>query len=289
MTSHIRKQLKILVERIKVPRRLVRFVLHVCGLYKRGLQNAHDLRLQRYEVEFENLPRAFDGYTMLMMSDLHIDSPLHITPRVKLMVQQTPVDCVVLLGDYRYQLTGPNDVVLKRMRQIVELARTRDGIFAVRGNHDSKKLMTHFPDFGVRILDNESVELQREGQSIFLVGVDEPHYDKEDDVPRATESVPPHSFKILLAHTAEIYKEAQSRNIDFYLCGHTHGGQICLKNQRPVITNAKAPRSFARGFWEYKGMSGYTSTGVGISAVPVRYNCPPELVVFTLRKKHATH
>jgi predicted MPP superfamily phosphohydrolase len=92
-----------------------------------------------------------------------------------------------------------------------------------------------------------------------------------------------------LAHTAEIYREAQSRGIHFYLCGHTHGGQIRFKKVGPIITNAHAPRRFASGFWMFKGMTGYTSTGVGISAVPVRFNCPPEIVLFTLRAAHATN
>jgi predicted MPP superfamily phosphohydrolase len=289
VSSPFRKKLKILVERFKLPRNLVRFGLHLTGLYKQGLRNAHDVRLQQFEVNFENLPPGFDGYRLLMLSDLHIDSELHITPKVKQFLRHTPADALVLLGDYRYRLDGPYDVVLKRIRQIADSAQTQDGIFAVRGNHDSKKLMAEFPAMGVRVLNNESVELKRGRDSIFLLGVDEPHYDKEDDLPRATKAVPPEVFTILLAHTAEIYKKAQALEIDFYLCGHTHGGQICLKNQRPIITNVKAPRRMARGFWTYKNMTGYTSTGVGTSSVPVRYNCPPEIVLFTLRTKNAAH
>lgn len=248
MTSRFRKQLKILVERLKVPKRLVRFLLHAAGLYKRGLGNAHDIQLQRHDVFFDDLPPAFDGYTILMMSDLHIDSELHITPKVKKILKDTPADVFVLTGDYRYRLVGPYDVILKRMRDIVETARTRDGMFAVRGNHDSKELMAFFPHFGVRVLDNESIELRRKNQRMYILGVDEPHYDKADDLPRACQAVPTDGFKILLAHTAEIYKQAHSLGIHFYLCGHTHGGQINLKRIGPIITNAHAPRRFARGF-----------------------------------------
>ncbi len=267
----------------------MRFVLHATGLYKRGLVNAHDIQLQQFDVEFDNLPPAFDGYTILMMSDLHIDSELHITPKVQRIVRNTPADALFFAGDYRYRLDGPSDVVLKRMRRIADSARVTDGMYAVRGNHDSQELMSHFADFGVRVLKNESVELKRATDSILLLGVDEPHYDKADELARAMQSVPQNGLKILLAHTAEIYKEAQSRGIHFYLCGHTHGGQICTKNQRPIITNVKAPRRFARGFWTYKNMIGYTTTGVGTSSVPVRYNCPPEIVLFTLRKTNAAN
>ena len=137
----------------------------------------------------------------------------------------------------------------------------------------------------MRVLNNESVVFHRNGDSIYLAGVDEPHYDKADDLPLALTDVPRHACKILLAHTAEIYKEAEELGVDLYLCGHTHGGQINIKGIGPIITNVNVPRRFARGFWTWKRMIGYTTAGVGTSAVPVRFNCPPEIVLLTLRKK----
>ena len=137
----------------------------------------------------------------------------------------------------------------------------------------------------VRILDNQSAVVQRGGASLFFIGVDDPHYDRADDLPLALNEAPREACKILLAHTSELYKKAASLGIDLYLCGHTHGGQIRIGGIGPVITNVHAPRQFALGFWRYKNMTGYTSSGVGTSAVPVRFNCPPEIVLFTLRKK----
>ncbi len=283
MTGLLRKRFKILLERIKVPRRLVRGVLHLTGQYRRGLRNAYDIRLHKFDIELNRLPAAFDGYRFLVMGDLHIDSELHIMPRVKKILAGTPAEALLLLGDYRYRLSGAPDVAMKHISRIVR--QTQAEIFAVRGNHDSKAMMHDLRAMGVRVLDNQSAVIRRDGQSLWLVGVDEPHYDKEDDLPLALSDVPEEACKILLAHTAEIYAQAAACGVDFYLCGHTHGGQINIKGIGPVITNVKAPRRFARGFWRYKQMAGYTTTGVGASAVPVRFNCPPEIVLFTLRKK----
>lgn len=285
MSAPLHKRLLRFYERVKVPRHIVRWVLCLLGLYRQGLRNAHALRLQRFEVSFPGLPPAFDGYQLLMMSDLHIDSELHLTPRAARIIAATPADALVLVGDYRYHLSGPYELVFKRIGQILAKAQVKDGIFAVRGNHDSPEMMREFPPIGVRVLNNENVRITRDGQSIYIVGVDEPHYDQADDLPLATITIPPRAFKILLAHTSEIYREAQSLGINFYLCGHTHGGQIRFKKFGPLITNVHAPRRFVQGFWKYKKMTGYTSNGIGTSAVPVRFNCPPEIVLFTLRAR----
>ncbi len=284
MNRLLKKRLRILYERIKVPGKLIRVLLHMVGLYKRGFRNALNVQLNHHELFFADLPENFDGYRLLIATDFHIDSELHLVPRLRTLLQSVRADVLLLLGDYRYSLDRPYDLVLKRMHRVVEAAQVKDGIFAIRGNHDSKELLTHMAKMNLRVLDNESVAIRRNGEQIFLVGVDDPHYDQLDDLPAALRQVPQSAFKILLAHTSEIYKEAQSLGIKIYFCGHTHGGQIDIKPIGPIITNAFAPRRFARGFWNYKGMRGYTSTGVGASAVPVRFNCPPEIVLFTLKK-----
>ncbi len=284
MNRLLKKRLRIVYERFKVPGKLIRLLLHLVGLYRRGFRNALNVQLQHHELFFTDLPDSFDGYKILVATDFHIDSELHLVPRLKTLLGSVRADVLLLLGDYRYKLEGPFDLVLKRMRRVVDAAQVKDGVFAIRGNHDSKELMAQLAKMDMRVLNNESVTLRRNGEQIFLAGVDDPHYDQTDDLPAALKDVPQSAFKILMAHTSEIYKEAKSFGIHLYLCGHTHGGQIDIKPFGPVITNAFAPRRFARGFWRYRGMRGYTSTGVGTSAVPVRFNCPPELVLFTLKK-----
>jgi predicted MPP superfamily phosphohydrolase len=141
------------------------------------------------------------------------------------------------------------------------------------------------PDFeesGLVMLINDSWQISRDGDHIWIAGVDDPHYYKVDDVRQALADVPPEDFKILLAHSPEAYALAAKYHTDLYLCGHTHGGQICLPGGSPIFTNSRAPRFTAAGAWSFRRMTGYTSRGAGASGVPLRFNCPGEITLITL-------
>ncbi|MHC4946106.1 MAG: metallophosphoesterase, partial [Planctomycetota bacterium] len=92
------------------------------------------------------------------------------------------------------------------------------------------------------------------------------------------------AFKVLAVHTPELFQEASDAGIDLYLCGHTHGGQICLPWIGPVLLNSHCPRRLTRGRWKQGSMQGYTSTGAGSSMVPLRFNCAPEIALIELKK-----
>ena len=115
-----------------------------------------------------------------------------------------------------------------------------------------------------------------------VVGLDDPHYYGCDDLPGALQGVPEETFKVLLVHSPELVAEAETHGIGLYLCGHTHGGQICVPFLGPVISGANCSRRYIRGAWRHKRVQGYTSAGVGVSVVPVRFFCPPEIVVIEL-------
>jgi uncharacterized protein len=95
--------------------------------------------------------------------------------------------------------------------------------------------------------------------------------------------VPLGAPNVLLVHSPELIDEARDFGAGLYLCGHTHGGQICLPGSIPIITNAACSRRFIAGPWQDGPMAGYTHRGTGVSCVPVRFNCPGEVVVHTLR------
>jgi predicted MPP superfamily phosphohydrolase len=139
------------------------------------------------------------------------------------------------------------------------------------------------------MLMNQSLSVTHDGDTIWLIGLDDPHYYGCDDLLGALHGVPEEVFKVLLVHTPELVAEAATHGIDLYLCGHTHGGQICLPWLGPVISGANCPRRYVRGAWRHKRVQGYTSAGVGVSVVPVRFFCPPEIVLIELRctRQHA--
>jgi predicted MPP superfamily phosphohydrolase len=188
-----------------------------------------------------------------------------------------------LTGDYRFRIDGPCDAVYPPMARILSAVNARHGIVGVLGNHDCAEMVPELTRLGVKVLVNEALEVRHGTHGIWLIGVDDPHYYGCDDLSGALLDVPQEGFKILLVHTPEMVAEAAQHGIQLYLCGHTHGGQICLPWIGPIIVNANCPRRFTRGIWRYKHVQGYTSAGVGTSGVPVRFFCPPEIALIELR------
>jgi len=137
-------------------------------------------------------------------------------------------------------------------------------------------------DMGIQLLLNEHVRLERDGAVIYLAGIDDPHYFRADNLEKAAEEIPVDVVSVLLAHSPEIYRHAAHAEFDVMLCGHTHGGQICLPGGLPLYLNASCPRRYCRGAWRYGRLHGYTSTGSGSSIVDVRLNCPPEITLHRL-------
>jgi predicted MPP superfamily phosphohydrolase len=137
---------------------------------------------------------------------------------------------------------------------------------------------------GINVLINDSTAIERDGQRLWIVGTDDCHFFKSHDLPTAFAGLQPDSFVIFVSHSNEIYREASAYKPKLYLCGHTHAGQIKIPPIGPIFTHSSAPRRMCEGNWQYDGMRGYTSGGVGVSGVPVRFNSKGEVTVITLRK-----
>jgi predicted MPP superfamily phosphohydrolase len=193
-------------------------------------------------------------------------------------------DVCLITGDYRFEDHGPCDTVYGLMREIVESTPSRDGIFAILGNHDIAEMAFGLEEIGIRMLVNEAVEIRRGDESIWIAGLDDPFDYRCADLEGTFALVPDGAFKVLMVHTPELYREAAAANTALYLCGHTHAGQIQLPALGCVRHNCPCPKELAHGHWRHGTMHGYTSAGVGCSALPVRYNCPPEIILIELRR-----
>ena len=134
------------------------------------------------------------------------------------------------------------------------------------------------------MLVNENICLEKCDDRLYLVGLDDCHYFGTDDLVMADAGISKGTFKIMLCHTPERFREAAAADYSLYLTGHTHGGQICFPSGKTVIMACTAvPHRMAKGLWQYQNLKGYTSRGVGSSGVPVRYFCPPEITFITLK------
>ena len=251
--------------------------LRFLGLYQRGMRNATDLR-------FDDLPEEFDGYRLLHLSDLHADFlPQSLRAALDLIVD-VEADICVLTGDFKRRVKGPFDAILPAMERLTAEISTRHGILGVLGNHDSADMVGAFEALGIRMLVNETHTIQRGSAKLHLTGTDDVHYYYTDAARQALAAVPD-GFKIALIHSAEFADAAAEHGYRLYLAGHTHGGQVCLPGGWPLLTHMTRFRRYARGLWRHGPMRGYTSTGVGVSGLPVRFNSRGEVALITLRRE----
>jgi len=264
---------------------VIRTVLKLTGLYWRGRANAMRVQVRYNDVRCKRLPPAFDGFTLLHISDFHADMNDGAMQRLEKILPGLNYDVCVLTGDYRGATFGQFDAALARMRLVLE--RIKQPVYGVLGNHDTIRMVPDLEAMGIRMLLNECETITRAGASIYLAGIDDAHYYRVDNIEKAASGIPHQAFSMLLSHTPEIYRQAAHAGFDLMLSGHTHGGQICLPGSIPVTLDSVLPRKLGAGAWKYHEMAGYTSAGVGSSIVTVRINCLPEITLHRLWRAEA--
>lgn len=264
--------------------RLLRFFLRMTGLRRYAERNMLAIDLHTLTLEFPNLPDAFHGFTVLHLADLHIDSHPGLAAQLSRVLNTVEADICLITGDYRFGVVESSDLVPHYLREVISRVRSRVGIIGIMGNHDATEDVDTLERLGVRVLLNEAVEVRKGTDSLWVAGVDDPDHFQLDDTARAMRSVPEGAFTLFLSHTPSLYELAEEHSVDLFLCGHTHGGQVCFPIIGPVITKTNVARKYVSGHWTHGGMTGYTSRGIGVSGAQARFNCPPEVTLIELRK-----
>lgn len=259
---------------------LMRLAMRVTGFYSRGQRNAADIRMRQNRVQIPGLPEPFSGFTLLHLSDLHLDMHPSIVHELIERLHGVEYDLCVITGDFRARTYGGYQEAM----EIMERVRTHldSSVYGVLGNHDFIEMVPALEALDIRMLLNESVALERGGVAIYLAGIDDPHYYRMENLEKAAFDIPADAVSILLSHSPEVYRHAAHVGFDLMLCGHTHGGQICLPGGMPLTYNIGCPRRLGRGSWRHHELQGYTSVGAGSCMVEARFNCPPEITVHTL-------
>jgi predicted MPP superfamily phosphohydrolase len=265
---------------------MIRTVLTLSGLYRRGQRNATKLAVRTHQVTSPLIPRPFDGFCLLHLSDLHVDMSGPAMQRLEGLLEAIAYDICVITGDYRGLTFGDHGPAMEGMARLC--ANLRPPTYAVLGNHDTILMVPALEAMGLRLLMNEHEVLTRDGARIHLAGIDDAHFYRVDNIEKAAAGIPHDEFSILLSHTPEIYRQAAHADFNLLLCGHTHGGQICLPGGIPITLDSSLPRRLGAGAWTYGGMIGYTSVGAGTSVSPVRFNCAPEITLHVLKSAAPT-
>lgn len=258
------------------------------GIGYSTLIEPHRLSLERIITRLPNLPSAFDGFRIAVLSDFHLHpfTTIHQVRAAVALANGLRPDLVVLLGDY---VDASVEAIYELAPELADL-NARFGVYGVLGNHDHWKgariVRRALRDSGIAVLQNSGVPLTIGQSELFLAGL-ESAWSGRPDIDAALSSRRREVPTVLLVHEPDYADtSAADGRIGLQLSGHSHGGQIRL----PLIGALELPswgRLYDHGLYRLREMLLYTNRGIGLVDIPVRFNCPPEVTEVTLHQSES--
>ncbi|MBS7563051.1 metallophosphoesterase [Mucilaginibacter sp. Bleaf8] len=266
----------------------------------------YDYKVHRQTLYFEDLPEAFDGFTITQLSDIHsgsFDNADAVAKGIKLANDQKS-DLFVFTGD----LVNNGAWEIEPYIHLFSQLKAPYGQFSILGNHDYgdyiewnsrqekaanlDKLKTHHKDLGYRLLLDENVELTKDGQKIVLIGVQNwgRGFIQVGDLDKALKGVEHNDFKVLLSHDPTHWEDViryHPSNIHITLSGHTHGAQFGVETDSVRWSPVKYRYLDWAGLASQNNRYLYVNRGFGFLAFSGRLGIWPEITVITLKKKLA--
>lgn len=261
-----------------------------------GEVERHWIEVSEHEIHLRGLPAAFDGMRMAQLSDIHMDDytePIFLRHAVNLVNRLKP-DAVLMTGDFVTSGIWPKRFARRAAWQCSNILSNLDckALYAALGNHDhnigAKEVSAALAANGVAVLRNECMPIERAGGRIWIAGVEDPlegHPNPDLAVLPSIRNQPGEPV-VLLCHAPDyadhLLTLPAGQAVDLMLSGHTHGGQIRL----PLLSAMVLPplgRKYVEGWFQLGSLQLYVNRGLGTIELPFRFNCPPEITMFTLR------
>ena len=252
-----------------------------------------NLEITEYYATSSRIPDPFDGFEIAQISDLHNAEFGDKNKDLLVPLSQIEPDVIVLTGDLIDSRHADMDIALDFAGKAVQIAP----VYYVTGNHEARiseyeQLKMGLTDLGVVVLENKKVQITKDGESISLMGIQDPSFrtdylfgDTETVARQAISSLQNASdgFTVLLSHRPELFDLYVDTGMDLVFSGHAHGGQFRL----PVLGGLVAPNQgffpkYDAGQFIEENTTMIVSRGVGNSIIPFRINNPPEIVVVEL-------
>jgi len=256
----------------------------------------HWIEVTHQDVFVPGLSRAFDGFRVVQLSDIHMDEysePFFVRDAVRQMNRLNP-DAVFLTGDFVSHEFWPRKIAIGAAWQCANILNKLQcpHRYAILGNHDvmvsASDVTRALTDNGIPVLRNAVVPIERDGSRFWLAGVDDPVVGKPDPdaaIPPAIRNVPNEPV-VLLCHAPDyadtLLKLPAGKAVSFMLSGHTHGGQVRLPWIGAIVLPIMG-KKYVEGWFRFGRMQLYVNRGLGTVGVPFRFDCPPEITVHTLR------
>lgn len=274
-----------------------------------GLIEPRLLNTEEEVATIPNLPESWEGKQIGQLSDFQIGmwagNPGTARRSVKQMIKANPA-AVLISGDFIYHAESPpNSAAIEKAVSIVKpLAEAGIPTYAVLGNHDygmsgkdvdpaiqlASSLKSELEAVGIVVLENESVAMQLpdSDEPLYLAAVDS-RWANQDNVEAALSGIPDDSARVALMHNPDSFELFPANTAPLAVSGHTHGGQMRLPGspQWSWLRFSQKDKVYADGWAKGYGESGnnlYVNVGIGMSIVPLRIFCPPEMTLFTLER-----
>ena len=254
------------------------------------------LEITEYRVSSSRIPEAFGGFRIAQVSDLHNTEFGEENNKLLEVLSEVNPDVIVLTGDLIDSRHTDMDIALDFAGKAVQIAP----VYYVTGNHEARipeyeQLKTGLVDLGVTVLENQKAQITRDGESITLMGIQDPSFRTDylfgDAVTVAGQAITSlqnesDDFTVLLSHRPELFDVYVDAGINLVFSGHAHGGQFRL----PFVGGLVAPNQglfpkYDAGRFDKENTTMIVSRGVGNSIIPFRINNPPELVVVELKRQ----
>ena len=251
------------------------------------------LEIYEFQVSIDQIPESFSGFRIAQISDLHNAEFGENNSKLIELLSQSDPDIIVLTGDLIDSRQTDIDVALAFAQEAMKIAP----VYYVSGNHEARvreyeDLKMGLLEAGVTVLENQKVQITREGENITLMGIDDPSFwedylfgDSASVARQAIEDLQNESdgYTILLSHRPELFDVYVDTGMDLVFSGHAHGGQFRL----PFIGGLVAPNQgffpeYDAGLFSEVNTIMIVSRGVGNSIIPIRFNNRPEIVVVEL-------
>jgi predicted MPP superfamily phosphohydrolase len=266
------------------------FVAGAYGLFYGRL----NLQVTAQTIRLPRLPRAFEGFRICQLSDIHIGPfmPASEIRKYAAIANAQKTDMIALTGDFVTFDPHTEQPVVDALGGL----RAPFGVYGSLGNHDAwagveDSITELFRQAGVRILRAANVPIASNGESFNLIGVD-------FQSPRRFGPSPPvqhllgnvegivdrDRVNILLSHNPDTFDRAAGLGIDLSLAGHTHGGQAALEFISPEIAPSRLVTPYVAGWFQKPGGQLYVNRGIGTIFVPIRIGAPPEIAIYTLSR-----
>jgi predicted MPP superfamily phosphohydrolase len=249
------------------------------------------LVVRHQTIQIAGWPGELNGFKVAVLSDIHVDNWFVDDKRVRAIVQRTnelQPELIVILGDY---MSG-NGIVRREVSPEVFAPILKDlsaphGVYSVLGNHDwwydGKHLRQELERNGIKVLENEVMQLNPRNRSLWLVGLSD-LWTRPQKINETVEKVPPGEPMIALAHNPDIFPKLPQR-VPLLLAGHTHGGQVRFPIIGSVVQSTDFGERYERGHLFENNHHLFVTTGIGTSIMPVRFGVTPEIVLLTLNSQ----